>query len=92
MRRPPLTRKYRFMEMTTAQRRQGLEQKIPDISKTLDMVRLLKKRRVRRDPPADQDDPEPIETTFELADTLFARATLEPVEHVNLWLGVRRCC
>ena len=44
----PLTRKYRFMEMTTAQRRQGLEQKIPDISKTLDMVRLLKKRRVRR--------------------------------------------
>lgn len=35
------------MEMSTAQRRLGLEQKIPDISKTLDMVRLLKQRRVR---------------------------------------------
>ena len=42
-----LTSKYRFMEMSTAQRRLGLEQKIPDISKTLDMVRLLKQRRVR---------------------------------------------
>ncbi|WFD35529.1 hypothetical protein MCUN1_002385 [Malassezia cuniculi] len=70
--------KYRYMEMSTVQRRQGLEQKIPDISKTLDMVQLLKKRR---------DDPEPLETTFELCDTLFARATLEPVERVHLWLG-----
>lgn len=28
-----------------------------------------------------------MKTTFELNDTLFAHATLEPVERVNLWLG-----
>lgn len=29
--------------------------------------------------------------TFELNDTLYARATLEPVDRVHLWLGVRTC-
>ena len=55
--------KYRFMEASTAQRRKGLEQKIPDISKTLDMVEMLKRRR---------DEPEPIETLYELNDTLLS--------------------
>ncbi|WFC94232.1 hypothetical protein MBRA1_000862 [Malassezia brasiliensis] len=70
--------KYKFMEMSTAQRRQGLEQKIPDISNTLKMVEYLKKHK---------DDPEPVETTFELNDTLYARAKLDPIERVHLWLG-----
>lgn len=39
--------KYKFMEMSTAQRRQGLEQKIPDITNTLKMVEYLKKHKVR---------------------------------------------
>ncbi|WFD42000.1 hypothetical protein MPSI1_000637 [Malassezia psittaci] len=34
-----------------------------------------------------QEDPEPVETTFELTDTLFARAKLEPIDRVHLWLG-----
>ena len=38
--------KYKFMEMSTAQRRQGLEQKIPDITNTLKMVEYLKKHKV----------------------------------------------
>ncbi|WFC97912.1 hypothetical protein MYAM1_000632 [Malassezia yamatoensis] len=70
--------KYKFMEMSTAQRRQGLEQKIPDISNTLKMVEYLKRHK---------EDPEPVETTFELTDTLFARAKLEPIDRVHLWLG-----
>lgn len=28
-----------------------------------------------------------MQTTFELNDTLFAHATLEPISRVNLWLG-----
>ncbi|WFD46397.1 hypothetical protein GLX27_001032 [Malassezia furfur] len=70
--------KYKFMEMSTAQRRQGLEQKIPDITNTLKMVEYLKKHK---------NDPEPVETTFELNDTLYARAKLDPIDRVHLWLG-----
>jgi hypothetical protein len=29
-------------------------------------------------------------THFELNDTLYAKAKIEPVESVNLWLGVSR--
>ncbi len=71
--------KYKFMELNTAQRRRGLEEKIPDIRKTLQMVTFLKEKK---------DDPESIETTFELNDTLFAKAKLDPVDTVHLWLGV----
>ncbi|CBQ74012.1 related to prefoldin subunit 3 [Sporisorium reilianum SRZ2] len=70
--------KYKFMELNTAQRRRGLEEKIPDIRKTLQMVTFLK---------AKKDDPESIETTFELNDTLYAKAKLDPVDTVHLWLG-----
>ncbi|KIS68496.1 uncharacterized protein UMAG_10576 [Mycosarcoma maydis] len=70
--------KYKFMELNTAQRRRGLEEKIPDIRKTLQMVNFLKDKK---------DDPEPIETTFELNDTLYAKATLDPTDTVHLWLG-----
>ncbi|TKY84673.1 hypothetical protein EX895_006575 [Sporisorium graminicola] len=70
--------KYKFMELNTAQRRRGLEDKIPDIRKTLQMVTFLKDKK---------DNPESIETTFELNDTLYAKAKLDPVDTVHLWLG-----
>ncbi|SHO76200.1 Part of the heteromeric co-chaperone GimC/prefoldin complex [Malassezia sympodialis ATCC 42132] len=70
--------KYKFMEMSTTQRRKGLEQKIPDIAKTLQMVEFLRSRK---------EAPEPTELTFELNDTLYARATLDPIDKVHLWLG-----
>lgn len=35
-----------------------------------------------------QDETEPIETTFELNETLFAKAEIPPTEEVYLWLGV----
>ncbi|KAJ6573815.1 Prefoldin subunit 3, partial [Mycena vulgaris] len=38
--------KYRFMDNNLAQRRAGLEDKIPDIKKTLMMVEFLQERRV----------------------------------------------
>jgi hypothetical protein len=36
-----------------------------------------------------QDETEPIETTFELNETLHARAEIPPTDEVYLWLGVR---
>ncbi|PWY98367.1 hypothetical protein BCV70DRAFT_202145 [Testicularia cyperi] len=72
--------KYKFMELNTAQRRSGLEDKIPDIRKTLQMVQFLESKKGN-----DTDDP--IETTFELNDTLYAKAKVDPVDKVHLWLG-----
>lgn len=36
-----------------------------------------------------QPDAAPLETNFELNDTLYAKANIENVEEVYLWLGVR---
>lgn len=35
-----------------------------------------------------QPGSDPIEATFELNDTLFAKAEIPPTEEVYLWLGV----
>jgi hypothetical protein len=37
-----------------------------------------------------QEESDPIETTFELNDTLYAKASIPPTEEVYLWLGVRK--
>jgi len=70
--------KYQFMQANTERRAQGLREKIPDIQKTLDVVQLLKMR---------GPDAEPLETTFELSDTLYAKALVPPPNEVYLWLG-----
>ncbi|KAI5806135.1 Prefoldin subunit domain-containing protein [Geopyxis carbonaria] len=69
--------KYQFMEMNTTRRAAGLKDKIPDITKTLETVRFLEVRN------------KPVETTFELNDTLYAKATIGEggVDEVYLWLG-----
>ncbi|KAL6870545.1 Prefoldin, subunit 3 [Trichoderma novae-zelandiae] len=70
--------KYQFMELNLQRRMTGLREKIPDIQKTLDTVQFLKLRK---------DETEPIETTFELNDTLYARANIPPTDEVYIWLG-----
>ncbi|KAJ4388097.1 peptide chain release factor 1 [Gnomoniopsis smithogilvyi] len=70
--------KYQFMETSMQRKAAGLKEKIPDIQKTLDTVRFLKTR---------TDESEPIETTFELNDTLFAKAEVPPTDEVYIWLG-----
>lgn len=74
--------KYQFMEVNTQRRGQGLKDKIPDIRKTLETVRFLRSRRKA-------GTETPIETSFELNDTLFARAEITPqdTDEVYLWLG-----
>ena len=71
--------KYQFMETNTQRRAVGLRDKIPDIEKTLETVRFLS---------TVKDTSEPVETTFELNDTLYATASIPPVKEVYLWLGV----
>ncbi|OAA82049.1 Prefoldin, subunit 3 [Akanthomyces lecanii RCEF 1005] len=73
-----LISKYQFMEMNLQRRMAGLKDKIPDIQKTLDTVQFMKLRK---------DESEPIETTFELNDTLYSRANIPPTEEVYIWLG-----
>ncbi|KAH7325007.1 prefoldin subunit 3 [Stachybotrys elegans] len=70
--------KYQFMEVNLQRRMTGLKEKIPDIQKTLDTVRFLKLRK---------DEEDPIETTFELNDTLYSKANIPPTEEVYIWLG-----
>lgn len=70
--------KYQFMEQNLQRRVIGLKDKLPDIQKTLDTVEFLKTR-------STEDDP--IETTFELNDTLYAKAEVPPTDEVYLWLG-----
>ncbi|KAH8552115.1 Prefoldin subunit 3 [Umbelopsis sp. PMI_123] len=73
--------KYKFMEMNMLQRRKILEEKIPEIQKTLSTVEFLMEKR-------DGDDDTPtMETEFELNDTLYARAKIEASDTVYLWLG-----
>lgn len=68
------------MEQNLQRRVAGLKDKLPDIQKTLDTVQFLKLR---------TDESDPIETTFELNETLHARAEIPPTDEVYLWLGVR---
>ncbi|KAH8673347.1 Prefoldin subunit-domain-containing protein [Xylariales sp. PMI_506] len=70
--------KYQFMELNLQRRVAGLQDKMPDIQKTLDTVRFLKTR---------TEESDPIETTFELNDTLYAKASIPPTDEVYLWLG-----
>ncbi|KAI0830063.1 Prefoldin subunit 3 [Trametes gibbosa] len=94
--------KYRYMDNNLTQRRRSLEDKIPDIKKTLAMVEFLQERREGKkmlgteedDLDGDEDTEESdasrksLTTTFELNDTLYAEAELEDTDTVYLWLGV----
>ncbi|KAK9893442.1 Prefoldin, subunit 3 [Cystobasidium minutum MCA 4210] len=70
--------KYRFMEKSFAQKRAGLEEKMVEFKQTLDVLSLLE---------AKKEADETLVTNFELTETLYAKAAIEPVEEVFLWLG-----
>lgn len=88
------------MEANTQRRKAGLDEKIPDIQKTLETVRFLKTRKVciptfwecpivlaMLKTSLLQPDSEPLDATFELNDTLHAKAIVPAVDEVYLWLG-----
>lgn len=88
--------KYRYMELNLKQRRTALEEKIPDIKKSLGVVEFMIARKSPKKEQEDEDDLEADDgdegkkkmiTTFELNDTLYAQAELEDTDTVYLWLG-----
>ncbi|KAH9879787.1 peptide chain release factor 1 [Plenodomus biglobosus] len=73
--------KYQFMQQNTQRRAAGLKDKIPDIRKTLETVVFLSNR-------SSSSSPATLETTFELNDTLYAKAAIPATtDTVYLWLG-----
>ncbi|KAI9594743.1 prefoldin subunit 3 [Syncephalis fuscata] len=72
--------KYRFMENSMQQRKRSLLGKIPEIEKTLQMAEYLNERKTN-------NETEPIAVQYELHDTLYAHARVQPRDTVYLWLG-----
>jgi prefoldin subunit 5 len=94
--------KYTFMQQNVERRAAGLKEKLPEMKRTLEVVKFLKKKRaditaMKEDGDKDQldddddlDDQKPasgvIETTFSLQDTLYAKAQIKPAEVDEVYL------
>jgi len=70
--------KYRFMESNTLQRKKGLEEKVPELEQTLQIVGILDDNKKSESN---------LNTTFELTETLYAHAEIKPLNDIYLWLG-----
>jgi hypothetical protein len=70
--------KFKAYETNLANKRINFLQKIPEIEKTLNLVKHLK---------AKSDEGETITTQYTLCDTIYAKAELTDLGTVNLWLG-----
>lgn len=68
------------MESSLERTKQNLKGKIPEIEKTLELVRVLQEK---------QEAGEGLATHYSLADTIYAKADVECNGTVCLWLGVR---
>lgn len=73
-----LFQKYKAFETNLTQKRVNFQQKIPEIEKSLVLVRHLKEK---------MEAEETVVTRYGLADTVYAKAELECNGIVNLWLG-----
>ena len=71
-----LYQKYKMIERQILVRKMRLLQQVPDIKKTLDVVKHLKSNRGKS-----------FETTFEVGPHLWGFATVPATEKVGLWLG-----
>ncbi|KAF1318570.1 Prefoldin subunit 3, partial [Globisporangium splendens] len=72
--------KYKFMETNLQKSRDSFKRKIPETEKDLAMLKHLMSK---------QDEGEEIHTRFNLADNVYAKATVDcSVGKVCIWLGV----
>ncbi|RKO97856.1 hypothetical protein CXG81DRAFT_15554 [Caulochytrium protostelioides] len=77
--------KYKYMQTSLEGRKKSLESKLPEITKTLELVQFMNaKSQAATDQGA---SPEPLNTHYELSDTLWANAKVDLTDKVNLWLG-----
>ncbi|KAL7522948.1 hypothetical protein ACHAWX_007691 [Stephanocyclus meneghinianus] len=71
--------KFKAYEQQLSQKRANYEEKLPEIEKSIKLVRHLKKKK---------DEGESIVTRYNLADTIYAKAEVDCSQGiVNLWLG-----
>ncbi|XP_002737438.1 prefoldin subunit 3-like [Saccoglossus kowalevskii] len=70
--------KYKFMELNLLQKKKRLMAQIPDIRSTLDIVKHLQGKKT---------SPNIIDTHFLLAESVYAKSSVEPTDKVCLWLG-----
>ncbi|TPX33451.1 hypothetical protein SmJEL517_g03650 [Synchytrium microbalum] len=73
-----MLQKYKYMEASSQARKRTLEDKVPEIRKTLDVVKFIMSR---------TDSAEPIDSQFEVNDTLWLNAKIKNPQTVYLWLG-----
>ena len=93
--------KYTFMQQNVERRAVGLKEKLPEMKRTLEVVKFLKKRKkaiADMDENATENDDldevlddkksslDEIETTFSLQDTLYAKAKIKPAEIGEVYL------
>ena len=75
-----LYQKYKFMETSLLRGRESMKLKLPDIKKTLEMVRIMKDK-------STQEETQ-ITTNFLISDNIWAKATVpNDTGKVGLWLG-----
>ena len=67
--------KYKFMEQSLSTKKGRLNRQIPDIEQTLEMLRLLKKKK---------EAEEEITTDFLLTEQVYVKAKVPPTEKVLL--------
>lgn len=68
--------KYKFMELSMVTRKRRLRQQVPDLQKSLEMIKVLK----------EQDEDE-LETNILLSEQVFVKSIVPKTETVCLWLG-----
>ncbi|KAJ1460545.1 Prefoldin subunit-domain-containing protein [Pelagophyceae sp. CCMP2097] len=73
-----LHQKFKILESTKMRTKQNMKTKIPEISRTLELVKHLV---------AQQTKDEAFYTNYSLSEMLYARAKIEPAGVVYLWLG-----
>lgn len=69
---------YKYMEQSKLNAQAQFRKKIPEIEDSLRMVEFLKEKKEAQ---------ESTETNYELNETLYTTATIEPTDKVMLWLG-----
>ncbi|KAG5680707.1 hypothetical protein PVAND_010198 [Polypedilum vanderplanki] len=68
--------KYKFMEMNMIARKRRLRQQLPDLQKSLEMIKILK----------EQEDDE-LESNVLLSEQVFVKSVIPKTQNVCLWLG-----
>ncbi|XP_028261134.1 prefoldin subunit 3 [Parambassis ranga] len=70
--------KYKYMEVNLSQKKLRLQNQVPQITQTLEILQHMQKKK---------DTTEPMETHFLLAENVYCKASVSPTEKVGLWLG-----